>query len=101
VVSTGARTPALFGFQSPGNYATFNSNYTPDGALDNVFNPDDAEVLPPVRGHVVQRLSPLFLSFSATFLGLMQAAYGGALAYLTGRMSGAPIPHYRGHDQGS
>jgi alkylation response protein AidB-like acyl-CoA dehydrogenase len=35
----------------------------------------------------------LFLSFSATFLGLMQAAYDGALAYLTGRMPGAPIPH--------
>jgi len=31
VVSTGARTPALFGFQSPGDYATFNSNHTPDG----------------------------------------------------------------------
>src|SRR6516165_4268624 len=33
VVSTGARTPALFGFQSPGDYATFNSNHTPDGTL--------------------------------------------------------------------
>jgi hypothetical protein len=31
VVSTGAPTPALFGFQSPGDYATFNSNHTPDG----------------------------------------------------------------------
>jgi hypothetical protein len=31
VVSTGARTLALFGFQSPGDYATFNSNHTPDG----------------------------------------------------------------------
>jgi hypothetical protein len=31
VVSTGAQTPALFGFQSPGDYATFNSNHTPDG----------------------------------------------------------------------
>jgi hypothetical protein len=28
VVSTGARTPALFGSQSPGDYATFNSNHT-------------------------------------------------------------------------
>jgi hypothetical protein len=35
----------------------------------------------------------LFLSFSATFLGVMQAAYDGALAYLTGRMPGAPVPH--------
>jgi hypothetical protein len=31
VVSTGAPTPALFGFQSPGDYTTFNSNHTPDG----------------------------------------------------------------------
>jgi hypothetical protein len=31
VVSAGAPTPALFGFQSPGDYATFNSNHTPDG----------------------------------------------------------------------
>jgi alkylation response protein AidB-like acyl-CoA dehydrogenase len=35
----------------------------------------------------------LFLSFSATFLGLMQAAYDGALAYLTGRLPGAPPLH--------
>src|SRR5438105_665960 len=31
VVSTGAQTPASFGFQSPGDYATCNSNHTPDG----------------------------------------------------------------------
>ena len=31
--------------------------------------------------------------FSATSLGVMQAAYDGALAYLTGRMPGAPVPH--------
>jgi hypothetical protein len=31
VVSTGAQTPGLFGFQSPGDYATFNSNHIPDG----------------------------------------------------------------------
>jgi hypothetical protein len=36
VVSTGAQTPALFGFQSPGDYATFNSNHTPDGTGDTV-----------------------------------------------------------------
>src|SRR5467141_1085848 len=33
VVSTGAQTPASFGFQSPGDYATCNSNHTPDGTL--------------------------------------------------------------------
>jgi hypothetical protein len=31
VVSTGAQTPGLLGFQSPGDYATFNSNHIPDG----------------------------------------------------------------------
>src|SRR4029077_15405566 len=35
----------------------------------------------------------LFLTFSATFLGLMQAAYDGAVAYLTGQMPGAPARH--------
>jgi hypothetical protein len=34
VVSTGAQTPASFGFQSPGDYATCNSNHTPDGTAD-------------------------------------------------------------------
>src|SRR5258708_32982077 len=34
VVSTGAKTPALLGFQSPGDYATFNSNHIPDGTTE-------------------------------------------------------------------
>jgi hypothetical protein len=34
VVSTGAPTPASFGLRSPGDYATFNSNQTPDGTLN-------------------------------------------------------------------
>jgi hypothetical protein len=33
VVSTGAQTPGLLGFQSPGDYATFNSNHIPDGTM--------------------------------------------------------------------
>jgi alkylation response protein AidB-like acyl-CoA dehydrogenase len=37
------------------------------------------------------QLSPL--SFCATFLGLMQAAYDGALAYLTGQLAGSPGLH--------
>jgi alkylation response protein AidB-like acyl-CoA dehydrogenase len=37
------------------------------------------------------QLSPL--TFCATFLGLMQAAYDGALAYLKGEMPGAPGLH--------
>jgi alkylation response protein AidB-like acyl-CoA dehydrogenase len=65
-----------------------------DMLLQNVFVPDNAEVLPPgLFGAMYNAFPHLFLSFSATFLGLMQAAYDGALAYLTGRMPGAPIAH--------
>jgi alkylation response protein AidB-like acyl-CoA dehydrogenase len=65
-----------------------------DMVLENVFVPDDAEVLPPgLFGAMYNAFPHLFLSFSATFLGLMQAAYDGALAYLTGRMPGAPPLH--------
>src|SRR5204862_2893952 len=66
-----------------------------DMVLQDVFVPDDAEVLPPglfgAMYNAFPQLSPL--TFCATFLGLMQAAYDGALAYLTGAMPGAPLPH--------
>jgi alkylation response protein AidB-like acyl-CoA dehydrogenase len=66
-----------------------------DMLLQDVFVPDDAEVLPPgVFGamyNAFPHLSPL--TFCATFLGLMQAAYDGALAYLTGHMAGSPGLH--------
>jgi alkylation response protein AidB-like acyl-CoA dehydrogenase len=65
-----------------------------DMVLENVFVPDDSEVLPPgLFGAMYNAFPHLFLSFSATFLGVMQAAYDGALAYLTGRMPGAPPLH--------
>src|SRR5207245_6672166 len=65
-----------------------------DMVIENVFVPDDSEVLPPrLFGALYNAFPHLFLSFSATFLGVMQAAYDGTLAYLTGRMPGAPIPH--------
>ena len=65
-----------------------------DMGLENVFVPDDAEVLPPgLFGAMYNAFPHLFLSFSATFLGVMQAAYDGALAYLTGQMPGAPALH--------
>jgi alkylation response protein AidB-like acyl-CoA dehydrogenase len=66
-----------------------------DMLLQDVFVPDDGEVLPPgLFGAVYNafpQLSPL--TFCATFLGLMQAAYDGAIAYLTGQMAGAPGLH--------
>jgi alkylation response protein AidB-like acyl-CoA dehydrogenase len=66
-----------------------------DMVLDDVFVPDDGEVLPPglfgAMYNTFPQLSPL--TFCATFLGLMQAAYDGAVAYLTGQMAGAPGLH--------
>jgi alkylation response protein AidB-like acyl-CoA dehydrogenase len=66
-----------------------------DMVLQDVFVPDDGEVLPPggfgTMYNAFPQLSPL--SFDATFLGLMQAAYDGALGYLTGQMAGSPGLH--------
>ena len=59
-----------------------------DMVLKDVWVPDDAEILPPgVFGLLYQRQPYLFLSFSATFLGLMQAAYDFTIAYLTGQVA--------------
>jgi alkylation response protein AidB-like acyl-CoA dehydrogenase len=66
-----------------------------DMVLQDVFVPDDAEILPPglfgALYNTFPQLSPL--SFCATFLGLTQAAYDGALAYLRGDMPGSPALH--------
>src|SRR5215470_9251082 len=62
-----------------------------DMLLHDVFVPDEAEILPPgLFGALFNAYPHLPLSFSATFLGLMQAAYDYAIAYLTGKISGAP-----------
>jgi alkylation response protein AidB-like acyl-CoA dehydrogenase len=62
-----------------------------DLTLTDVWVSADAEILPPgVFGQYYQRYPHLFLSFSATFLGLMQAAYDFTIAYLTGKVDGAP-----------
>jgi alkylation response protein AidB-like acyl-CoA dehydrogenase len=66
-----------------------------DMQLKDVFVPDDGEILPPglfgAMYNEMPQLSPL--TFCATFLGLMQAAYDGALAYLTGQLPGSPGLH--------
>jgi alkylation response protein AidB-like acyl-CoA dehydrogenase len=66
-----------------------------DMVLQDVFVPDDAEILPPglfgALYNTFPQLSPL--SFCATFLGLTQAAYDGAIAYLRGDMPGSPALH--------
>jgi alkylation response protein AidB-like acyl-CoA dehydrogenase len=66
-----------------------------DMVLKDVFVPDDGEVLPPglfgAMYNTFPQLSPL--TFCATFLGLAQAAYDGALAYLKGLMADSPGLH--------
>jgi alkylation response protein AidB-like acyl-CoA dehydrogenase len=66
-----------------------------DMLLQEVFVPDDGEVLPPglfgAMYNAFPHLSPL--TFCATFLGLMQAAYDGTIGYLTGQMPGSPGLH--------
>ena len=62
-----------------------------DMELENVFVCDDAEILPPgVFGGLYLTSAHGPLLFSATFLGIMQAAYTYTLDYLTGGAPGAP-----------
>ena len=62
-----------------------------DMALNDVWVPADAEILPPgAFGQLYQRQPHMFLGFGATFLGLMQAAYDFTISYLTGQVPGAP-----------
>ncbi len=59
--------------------------------LREVFVPDDGEVLPPgMFGAMFNAYSHIPLTFSAVFLGLMQAAYDYTISYLTGNIPGAP-----------
>jgi alkylation response protein AidB-like acyl-CoA dehydrogenase len=66
-----------------------------DMVLEDVFVPDDAEIIPAgmfgALYNAFPQLSPL--SFCATFLGLTQAAYDGAIAYLAGALPGSPGLH--------
>ena len=66
-----------------------------DMLLQDVFVPDDGEILPPggfgAMYNAFPQLSPL--TFCATVLGLMQAAWDGVLAYLKGDMPGSPGLH--------
>ena len=63
-----------------------------DMVLKDVFVPDEGDVLPPglfgAMYNAFPHLSPL--TFSATFLGIMQASYDYTVTYLTGQIPGAP-----------
>jgi alkylation response protein AidB-like acyl-CoA dehydrogenase len=63
-----------------------------DMVLKDVFVPDEGEVLPPgffgAMYNTFPHLSPL--TFSATFLGIMQASWDFTVSYLTGQIPGAP-----------
>jgi alkylation response protein AidB-like acyl-CoA dehydrogenase len=74
-----------------------------DMLLQDVFVPDEGEVLPPglfgAMYNAFPQLSPL--TFCATFLGLMQASWDGALAYLRGDMPGSPGLHTEAAGKGA
>lgn len=84
--------------EAPG--VTFTGEWDPTGMratvsrdmqLENVFVPDDGELLPPgMFGGLYLSSAHGPLMFSATFLGLMQQAYDDAIAYLLGEMEGSP-----------
>ena len=63
-----------------------------DMVLKDVFVPDEGDVLPPglfgAMYNAFPHLSPL--TFSATFLGIMQVSYDYTVTYLTGGVPGAP-----------
>ncbi len=62
-----------------------------DMVLTDVFVPEESSLLPPGGFGVLYDAFPHgALSFSATFLGLMQAAYDFTIAYLTGQVPGSP-----------
>ena len=67
------------------------STVSRDMILENVFVPEDANILPPGVFAKTYNVRPYeFLGFSATYLGLMQSAYDFAISYLTGGVAGAP-----------
>ncbi len=62
-----------------------------DMVLTDVFVPEERSLLPPGGFGVLYDAFPHgALSFSATFLGLMQAAYDFTIGYLTGQVPGSP-----------
>ncbi|HWM77716.1 MAG TPA: acyl-CoA dehydrogenase family protein, partial [Methylomirabilota bacterium] len=90
-LQVGKDTPGVT-FQGDWDPMGMRATVSRDMVLENVFLPDDSEILPPglfgAMYNAFPHLSPL--TFSATFLGLTQAAYDYAIAYLTGKVPGAP-----------
>jgi alkylation response protein AidB-like acyl-CoA dehydrogenase len=90
-LQVGKDTPGV-SFQGDWDPMGMRATVSRDMVLENVFVPDDSEILPAglfgAMYNAFPHLSPL--TFSATFLGLTQAAYDYAIAYLTGKVPGAP-----------
>src|SRR5438034_5784800 len=90
-LQVGKDTPGV-SFQAEWDPMGMRATVSRDMVLENVFVPDDSEILPAglfrAMYNAFPHLSPL--TFSATFLGLTQAAYDYAIAYLTGKVPGAP-----------
>src|SRR5213078_1089046 len=59
--------------------------------FDDVFVPDEAELMPPGIYHqAANRWPHMFLTLAPTYMGLAQAAYDFTVAYLRGELPGTP-----------
>lgn len=59
--------------------------------FENVFVPDDEELMPPGVYYLAVRTWPhMFLTLTATYMGLAQAAYDFTVNYLRGEIEGMP-----------
>ncbi len=59
--------------------------------FDDVFVPDDAELMPPGIYHqAANRWPHMFLTLAPTYMGLAQSAYDFTVAYLRGELPGTP-----------
>lgn len=78
-------------FVGPWDPTGMRATVSRDMVLTDVFIPDDGVIVPPgVFGEMFNRYLHGPMSFSATFLGLAQAAYDFAVDYLKGVVDGAP-----------
>ena len=78
-------------FQGEWNPMGMRATVSRDMILKDVFVSDNAEILPPgVFGALYNTYPHAPITFSATFLGLMQAAYDYTMGYLTGQVPDTP-----------
>jgi alkylation response protein AidB-like acyl-CoA dehydrogenase len=85
------RTAAGVRFEGEWDPTGMRATVSRDMVLTDVFVPEERSLLPPGGfGRLHDAFPHGALSFSATFLGLAQAAYDFTIAYLTGQVPGSP-----------